>query len=532
MLICDNCDLGYHCDCLEPSLHDIPDGDWLCPTCSAAGDIDLDTTEQSAKGRRDITLDQPTLYYLKYLRHRPDSPPAVKRRAQTRAQRYFIHKDKLHFRSNKKFGPRIVPSISDRQGIIESLHSLGHFGVQRTANLVQERYFWAGIFQDVTQHVELCLECRHRNITYLQPPVLKSIPVNDQAFYRVGIDLLGPITETTRGNRYIAVAVDYLTKWAEVRAIPDKKSMTVAQFFEEDIIARHGCPRIVLSDNGLEFKGDFSDLLVKYGIDHHFTTPNHPQTNGLTERHNGTIVNSLNRMVGSDTTSWDMKLPKVLLGYRSTLQTATKVSPFYMVYARHPLLPVELCPRIQTDPEQHNSSSGGVRDLDLDKLGKTKDSEEDISLPQVTIDLIEELEELRNISGPSDYLLRDDIPHLQAADHRRQRMENDVTPKILANIQKAQIKNQKDYEAKRLKNKKRRRDEPLKLHRGDYVVLAPRGRPAKIQKQAEVFKIEELGTNSKDGKVLLVDNSTPPNYWWESATNIGIFKQSNDTIFD
>lgn len=95
----------------------------------------------------------------------------------------------------------------------------------------------------------------------MQPTVLKSIPVDDQAFYRVGIDLLKPITETPRKTKYIAVAIDYLTKWAEVRAIPDKKSETVAEYFEEDITARHGCPRIVLSDDGLEFKGDFDELL-------------------------------------------------------------------------------------------------------------------------------------------------------------------------------------------------------------------------------------------------------------------------------
>ena len=236
------------------------------------------------QGRQDITLDESTLYYIHTQKHLPNLSPGVKRRAQKRARRYFTHSDILYFRATKKFEPRIVPDIADREGIIRSLHAFGHFGVQRTANLVQERYFWTGIFGEVTKYVENCFECRHRNITYLQPPVLKSIPVNDQAFYRVGIDLLGPITETNRGNKYIAVAIDYLSKWAEVRPMPDKKSSTVALFFEEDIIARHGCPRIVLSDNGLEFKGDFDNLLVRYGIDHHCTAPNHPQTNGLTEK--------------------------------------------------------------------------------------------------------------------------------------------------------------------------------------------------------------------------------------------------------
>ena len=74
----------------------------------------------------------------------------------------------------------------------------------------------------------------------------------------------------------MAVAVDYLTKNAEVKAIPDKKSSTVAHFFQENIIALHGCPRSVLSDNGGAFRGDFEELLEEYGIDHRVTPANHP----------------------------------------------------------------------------------------------------------------------------------------------------------------------------------------------------------------------------------------------------------------
>ena len=58
---------------------------------------------------------------------------------------------------------------------------------------------------------------------------------------------------TPRRNMYLAVAVDYSTRYANVKALPDKKSSTVAHFFEENIIARHGCPRSFRSDNGGEF---------------------------------------------------------------------------------------------------------------------------------------------------------------------------------------------------------------------------------------------------------------------------------------
>jgi transposase InsO family protein len=196
---------------------------------------------------------------------------------------------------------------------------------------------------------------------------LKSIPINDQAFYRVGIDLLGPITLTPTGNKYIAVAIDYLTKWAEIRAIPNKEANTVATFFEHDVIARHGCPHTVLSDNGLEFKGEFDRLLRKYGIDHHLTAPNHPQTNGLTEKHNATIVTSLNKMVEDNPEKWDTKIPRFLLGYRASRHCATKTSLFYLVYARHPLLPISLTTEKERGehPEEINDNSNPEDSEDL-----------------------------------------------------------------------------------------------------------------------------------------------------------------------
>ena len=66
--------------------------------------------------------------------------------------------------------------------------------------------------------------------------------MQDQALHIAGIELIGPIAETPRGNKYLVVALDYLTKRGEVAAIPDKKSGTVAQLFERDVTAGHGCP--------------------------------------------------------------------------------------------------------------------------------------------------------------------------------------------------------------------------------------------------------------------------------------------------
>ena len=90
-----------------------------------------------------------------------------------------------------------------------------------------------------------------------------------QPFERVGIDIVGPLPVTSQGNVHIVVAVDYLTKWPEARAIPDATAESVAKFFYEDIICRHGCPKEIVSDNGSAFISQLIEkLLQQHQIKH------------------------------------------------------------------------------------------------------------------------------------------------------------------------------------------------------------------------------------------------------------------------
>ena len=67
------------------------------------------------------------------------------------------------------------------------------------------------------------------------------------------MDIIGPLPTTEWGNKYIVVATDYLTKWPEVRALTNAKAASVVPFFYEDIICRHGCPKVLLTDRGTYF---------------------------------------------------------------------------------------------------------------------------------------------------------------------------------------------------------------------------------------------------------------------------------------
>ncbi len=98
--------------------------------------------------------------------------------------------------------------------------------------------------------------------------------------------------------QYIIVATEYLTKWAEAKVVKfaDAKQMTI--FLYENIISRFSCPKILISDRGSPFLNDaIVDLTELFNINHQKTTPYHPQTNGLTEKVNQTLVRILCKIV-------------------------------------------------------------------------------------------------------------------------------------------------------------------------------------------------------------------------------------------
>ena len=146
--------------------------------------------------------------------------------------------------------------------------------------LVQQRYWWWGLTDMVKQAVKNCKECKLIQHTFNEPTVMTPVPVHS-AFYKVGLDLIGPLQMTASRHRYIITSVDYITKRVEAKALPYKKT---ADFLYTDIICRDGVPWEVVIDQGGEFQGDFQELLDRPRIDHRLTSPYHPPANGLTER--------------------------------------------------------------------------------------------------------------------------------------------------------------------------------------------------------------------------------------------------------
>ena len=173
-----------------------------------------------------------------------------------------------------------------------------------------------------------------------QIPLLP-IPV-ESAFSSVAIDVLGPLRPTKAGNRYIVVFSDYLTRYPEAFAVKTADAATVANLLVTEVICRHGVPRTILTDRGSNFQSAlFKEVCRIMGSKKLNTTSYRPQCDGLIEHLNDSLATILSMYISRDQTNWDEVLPYALFSYRVSTSEVTGDSPFFLLYAREPILPCE-----------------------------------------------------------------------------------------------------------------------------------------------------------------------------------------------
>nr|GFB40190.1 reverse transcriptase domain-containing protein [Tanacetum cinerariifolium] len=156
-----------------------------------------------------------------------------------------------------------------------------------------------------------------------------------------GIDFMGPFP-SSRGNKYILMAVDYLSKWVEAKALPTNDARVVFKFLKS-LFARFGTPRAIISDRGTHFCNDqCAKVMRKYGVTHRLSTAYHPQTSGQVEVSNCGLKRILERTIGQNRASWSDKLEDALWAFRTAYKTPIRCTPYKLVYGKACHLPMEL----------------------------------------------------------------------------------------------------------------------------------------------------------------------------------------------
>src|SRR6266540_3488264 len=157
--------------------------------------------------------------------------------------------------------------------------------------------------KDIKEYAKTCFQCQQRG-SMRQNNQKRTIPSTD-IFERWGIDIVGLLPITRKGNRYIVVVMDYFSRWLEARPLKAANADTEATFLYKEIICRFEASRILQSDKGTHFINEVIQRLTKrFKIKHSLLSPYHLQSNGLVERFNKTLCEGIAKLA-EEVDQWD-----------------------------------------------------------------------------------------------------------------------------------------------------------------------------------------------------------------------------------
>jgi hypothetical protein len=244
-----------------------------CLVLNASAEV---SEKSGSRQQMDVWEDMQLLHYLSEQQYQAGTSHSERTRVRKRAAFYKLAVDGRLIRILPDSSTREVPKIPERLQIIKSYHDMGHYGVRRTAALVQTAYWWHGLLAHVANFVSKCQLCsRVRSSFNAVHPTLHPLPICGM-FYRVGVDLAGPFNKTRRGAVFVMIVIEHYSKYLDVIPLPNKEAHTTAAAFAQCVLGKYGATAEVLTDRGSEWADEFDALLCKCLIDHRQTSAGHP----------------------------------------------------------------------------------------------------------------------------------------------------------------------------------------------------------------------------------------------------------------
>ena len=234
----------------------------------------------------------------------------------------------------------VVPRHFRERALSGCHDDVGHQGILRTLSLLRERFYWPGMQEEATQYVSRCSRCLRRK-TPPQVAPLQPILVT-QPLELVHMDYLS--LEPSKGNiENVLVITDHFTRYALAYPSKTQTAQATARILWDNFICHYGFPEKFISDQGRNFESDLIKELCKIaGVKKVHTTPYHPQGNGQCERFNSTLCNMLGTLSDEEKSDWKSHLGCMTHAYNCTKHASTTYSPYYLMFGRHPRLPIDI----------------------------------------------------------------------------------------------------------------------------------------------------------------------------------------------
>ena len=238
----------------------------------------------------------------------------------------------------------VVPTDQCRVTLNGLHRDTGHQGQARTLALAQERFWWPTLVKDCKAMIRGCQHCHAFKGAIPKAPLC---PIRAYMLLELmHMDFMSTEMDMELNKppkvKNVLVITDHFIRYAMAFITKDQTAKTVARVLYEQFITIFGAPAKLLSDRGANFTSRLvEELCSMFGIQKCRTTSYHAQCNGQVERFHQTLFHMLGKLTKDKKAQWEKHLPEVLQAYNSTRSAVTGYSLHYMMFGRHPWLPVD-----------------------------------------------------------------------------------------------------------------------------------------------------------------------------------------------
>jgi len=237
-----------------------------------------------------------------------------------------------------------------RQELISRHHDdrlAGHFGVEKTLELLKRKFYWGSIAKDVKGYISTCDICQRVRVTRHRPyGEMQALPLPAGPWQEITMDFIVKLPPSKRGDSVsdsILVIVDRYTKMAKYFAVLETiTAPQLAELFFDKIVTQYGTLKGIVTDRGSVFTSAFwSEVCFYAHVKRRLSTAFHLQTDGQTERQNQTLEHYLRVFCSTEQDDWAKLLPMAEFAYNNSYHSTIKSTPFQVMHNYDPSINYE-----------------------------------------------------------------------------------------------------------------------------------------------------------------------------------------------
>ena len=284
-------------------------------------------------------------WYRDYIRYMlfglvPETIRDVPAKAQAfkRQTRWFCVKDGHLYRKTKTGLVRCISQFAVLDALQKCHDYDGHFAIRTTFARLGPVAWWPTRREDVRHFVASCFECMSHGPVYKFEPLHPIL--TQQPFDMLGMDYVGPLSSTARGNVYVFHVIDYFSRvskaWPTKRDTEDTTIACLTEFFSYFLK-----PLVIYTDNGTHFGQKVTKWLLDQGVQHLYTATYSPKSAGMIEKRNGLLEERIRRSSLHQPDDWDLFIDDASRDLNNHVIDTLGFSPYQILFGIDKRVPLE-----------------------------------------------------------------------------------------------------------------------------------------------------------------------------------------------